>query len=471
LLSTTAQRRVRAGLWVLVPALAVAPALVLSPAWGLAYGGAVLIGLPAALLLPDARPWLALAFAVSAFNVSKVMAGEVRPGVFDPTVLELKAIDLPILVLLVMAVARVVAPGGPPRVFPIPARGPLAAGALFCCWILLGAIGADRPVGVMVQSLEYVRLVLAMGAVAACVDRPELARWALAGLLLDLFAQGALAVAQFATGSSFGLYAHFQEESAVGLITRSGGTLNPTVLSEYLGLLAPVALAAAVAARRRWASAGLFALYGLAAVGVALTLSRGGLLNLAFSTALVVWAVLRAPDVEERRKTLLGGATLAFAVVLAAYFSTQALARMAQTSAEFQGDEGRITQYLQAVSMVADNPAFGVGLGNYVASMGRYGAQLPYPVHNKFLGVAAETGLPGLLLYLGLWGLVLRQLVRQARRGGGPERIFFVGAAAAVAGTLLNMNTDVFSAGGAPELALFLLAGLGLGLAGQRMDA
>lgn len=66
--------------------------------------------------------------------------------------------------------------------------------------------------------------------------------------------------------------------------------------------------------------------------------------------------------------------------------------------------------------MMWDNPLWGVGPGNYRVVVPRYGFYEPYPwfssgaevfvpdrAHSVHLQTGAETGLPGLLLYLGLW--------------------------------------------------------------------
>jgi O-antigen ligase len=461
-------RQVWSSLWLIGPAMATVPALLLDPKWSMFYLAVVVVALPAAILIRDAKLWLFVIGAASAFNFTKVIGGHPRDGVMDPRLFELKVVDIPILALMAIAFYRASARDGE-GVGLIPgARRALLVGVLFVAWILIGAISANRPDVALVQSIQYVRLMLALGFVAVCANSAERLRWGTAGLFLALGAQAAIAIAQYVAGSSFGLYAHFEEDTAIGLLTRSGGTLNPTVLSEYIGIIAPLVLANAFMARRRWISVALMALFCVAASASVLTLSRGGLLNLLLTTGIVVTAVSLHPDTSRQRKTLLVGATLLFAVALAGFFSRQAMARVSDFAADLDGEGSRLPQLKQALEMIVHNPLFGVGLGDYVETMGQHGPKLPYPVHNKFLLVTAETGIPGGLLYLALWTCVLVVFVRRARGGARSGRIYAVACAAAVIGTLINMNTDVYSTGGAPELALFLLAGLGFGAAGQR---
>jgi O-antigen ligase len=457
-------------LWLVVPALAFAPALILEAKWSLLYVMVLVLGIPAALLIRDAKLWLFLICLLSAFNFTKVVGGDARPGVVDPGLVELRAIDLPILALALFAIVQNRAAGGQ-AVRPGPAaRRALLLGGLFIAWCLAGSISATRPEVSLVQSLNYGRLGLTLVVVTACASNAERVRWGVAGLFLSLAAQSAIAIAQYLAGSSFGLYQHFEEDTAIGMLTRSGGTLNPTVLSEYIGLLAPLILAMAFVSRRPGVAGSLVALFGAASAAAFMTLSRGGLISLALTTLIVVVWISVRPEVPRSRKLVLAGSTLVLGGALAGFFATQALARAADFAAELEGAGGRLPQFKQALEMIVHNPLFGVGLGNYVETMGRYGPKLPYPVHNKFLLVTAETGVPGGLLYLSLWIFTLTVFVRRAKEGSGEGAIFFVGGAAGILGTLINMNTDVYSTGGAPELALFLLAGLGLGLAGQQNE-
>ncbi|WP_176065382.1 O-antigen ligase family protein [Anaeromyxobacter diazotrophicus] len=444
---------------VLLPALAVLPVLALEAKWRLFYAAVVFFAVPIALTVRDTRLWLFLAGAASAFNFTKILR-ETAPGASGES-LALSALDVPLAMMLVALFLRATS-GGAVRLDRT-ARGVLGLGLAFVGWLGYCALGARHPDASAAQVLVYCRLLLALALVAACATDAARVRWAQAGLFLGLFAQSALAIAQRVAGSSFGLYEHFEESTAAGVFTRSGGTLNPTVLSEYIGVLAPLVLAAAFTVRRRAAAAALLALFGAAAVASAATLSRAGLVNLGLSTIAVAALALPNAAVPRSRKLFVSWALPLVALVVAAYFAHAVLARVTEVSAEVQGDDGRAAQLEQARDMILANPLTGVGPGNYVAAMGAYGPVLPYPVHNKFLLVTAESGVPGGVLYLALWALTLAAFVRRARRAAGAARMWHGAAAAALGATLLNMNTDVYGAGGAPELALFLVAGLGLG--------
>ncbi len=72
-----------------------------------------------------------------------------------------------------------------------------------------------------------------------------------------------------------------------------------------------------------------------------------------------------------------------------------------------------------ATRIVRDHPVLGVGLGAYELAQHSYNPALGYlDTHNTYLNVLAETGLPGLALFLMIVISVL-QVVRHARRRAG----------------------------------------------------
>jgi O-antigen ligase len=78
--------------------------------------------------------------------------------------------------------------------------------------------------------------------------------------------------------------------------------------------------------------------------------------------------------------------------------------------------------------MFGNHPLTGVGLGNFVVVEPSYADQnlnldrvglivnQPHRTHNTYLEVAAELGVPGLLLFLGVIGAALRPAVRGIAR-------------------------------------------------------
>jgi O-antigen ligase len=159
---------------------------------------------------------------------------------------------------------------------------------------------------------------------------------------------------------------------------------------------------------------------------VVLTQSRGGFL------ALCVMALPSAIVLVRRRpRTVVAVAVL---VGVAVYFTpakywarVEGLRNATSVAAIGEMDpEGSARQrfaVLQtAIRIVEDHPVLGIGMGAYGLANAHYSPSLGgLDTHNTYLNVVAETGLPGLVLFLALVTTVLRD-ARAARRRAG--RVF-----------------------------------------------
>jgi O-antigen ligase len=95
----------------------------------------------------------------------------------------------------------------------------------------------------------------------------------------------------------------------------------------------------------------------------------------------------------------------------------------------------RLAHWQAALDMARDDLWTGVGFGNYEAAYPRYALiNFPDPLghaHNYYINLLAEVGLPGLLVYLWLWLIIVAQTIRLGRRLAWPERGVAVGLLAA----------------------------------------
>lgn len=123
----------------------------------------------------------------------------------------------------------------------------------------------------------------------------------------------------------------------------------------------------------------------------------------------------------------------------------------------------RMAHWQSAAMMWAENPALGVGIGNYAAAYPQY--SLPRwddplgHAHNYYLNVAAETGVIGLTAYLMLWVAAFWQSWRAVRMSHGLWR--------SVAAGLLGMLVALSMHNGFDNLFVHGMAvqvGIGLGL-------
>jgi O-antigen ligase len=165
------------------------------------------------------------------------------------------------------------------------------------------------------------------------------------------------------------------------------------------------------------------------AVGLFLTLSRGGLVALGA-------ALVAAVAVAGRRRWLVLVIALVAAASTVLYFAAFASPEARHRVTTVQGGTGREDVWKVGWRMVESHPIRGIGAGNFPTSSVHYllapGAILrsdfivdtPKVAHNMYLEVLAENGVVGLALFLAVLGFSLGctlKAVRAFREGGDTE--------------------------------------------------
>lgn len=217
---------------------------------------------------------------------------------------------------------------------------------------------------------------------------------------------------------------------AEGVVRLRGPYGSPNNLALYLDRALAVALALAIAGRGLAVRLG--AALAAAAMGAALvlTFSKGTLFVALPLTLLAVaggaWWLLRRQGRSTQVVWLLAGVAGVVAIALLPFVTTERL----QTLVDLSAGTGflRVNLWRSALQMALDHSAVGVGPDNFLYAY-RSGYILPqawmepnlnHP-HNFVLDWWTRLGLPGLLLGLGFWGVLLAALVRRLRLMAGPR--------------------------------------------------
>lgn len=199
-----------------------------------------------------------------------------------------------------------------------------------------------------------------------------------------------------------------------------GGGGDPNYLAG--GLIPAIAFAGALLGNvrgslARWA---LLAGAGILAVGLAATQSRAGLVA-------VVVALAAALVVYRRRRLFLVAVIAAMASLAGMWFATNPGAWERTTSFD-DGGAGRSELWQVAWKMSGDHPVVGVGLNNFRTRSSEYVrepgslsdvaliTERPRVVHNLYLELLAETGVIGLVIYVGAVLACMLAAVQAARR-------------------------------------------------------
>jgi O-antigen ligase len=158
----------------------------------------------------------------------------------------------------------------------------------------------------------------------------------------------------------------------------------------------------------------LFCLGSLVVTLAAITLaaSRGGFLGLVVAMGWLLW----------RSRTRLRSLALVGAV-LGLLLAVSPLSPVERFLHPDYSDTDSVRIHLAlwraGLRIVHDHPLAGIGVGQFKNEVGRYSSEknLSLLAHNTYLEIAAEMGLPGLALFLVIFGFSFRSLARVRRAG------------------------------------------------------
>jgi sorbitol-specific phosphotransferase system component IIC len=202
---------------------------------------------------------------------------------------------------------------------------------------------------------------------------------------------------------------------------------------------------------------------GFIGLGLLMTQSRGALLAVGVALALTgaYWS-------REVRKGLL---FLLIAGALALPIAAEVLPDSIELPSKGMLAK-RQEQWERGVFIAQDYPFMGIGMRSYPIvvdllyplSLSGPDARIPH-AHNLYIEVAASTGFPGFVAFwamLGVWGMMVWELLKEARRGGkrGRYEVFGVGLAGGMIAHLLYSITDVIAIG--EKAGIFFWISLGL---------
>jgi len=154
-----------------------------------------------------------------------------------------------------------------------------------------------------------------------------------------------------------------------------------------------------------WERVAAMAVAGIGVLGIVGTGSKSQLISLGLVLLFAATLGLGVPKHERRMRKLitasaLGATTLVSVATMWSYL-VAVFAPLAGTSTSQSGTVAvRVEIWKAALTTIRENPIFGVGVGNLHLTVGML-ADFP-TAHNTILSVAAETGTPGLLIYLWL---------------------------------------------------------------------
>jgi O-antigen ligase len=163
----------------------------------------------------------------------------------------------------------------------------------------------------------------------------------------------------------------------------------------------------------------------LISITLILTFSRGGWLALGFGGMVILYLCFLR---WSRHRVI--SIIVALAILVIFFIASVGLInplRQRLLLEDYGAARSRITMSQVALNIISHHPWLGVGLGNYTFAAPDYDIsregisyEFPRPVHNEFLLIAAEQGLPVLALFLVVLIYIFIQLIRLSRSRDDP---------------------------------------------------
>jgi O-antigen ligase len=332
----------------------------------------------------------------------------------------------------------------------------LAWGLLFFIWVGISAIIAAQT-GFVAHpmiglGLLYTWVVLFLGQVAFCHEATL--RVALRVLSVVVIASSVLALLQFTIGlgnhGPLRIDPHGKRfEHGVGFMNLH---LSQGPVMAYDALLLAAASALALVPWRSGVA-------GVGAAGLAVFLSTARMAYLGLAAG--VGAALAARGLRHVARAALYSSLIAGLAISVLY-----VWQPVRTARALHGDDGRWLIWRTSMRMIEVHPL--IGSGGPEGFKAEYSWQFPLAnpggknefivggaphAHNSFLSIAAEHGLPALILYLGMIALALRGCWR--RRQASPMG-WQLGVAVVVAATVAGMFENL-AGHSVPAYAFFLV--------------
>jgi putative inorganic carbon (HCO3(-)) transporter len=194
---------------------------------------------------------------------------------------------------------------------------------------------------------------------------------------------------------------------------------NPNDLAAMTLLMLGLALAiATVQTQNRRVRLAAAAFVPVMLLIILLTQSRGAFIGLVFGFGPPLLGRLR------KRPSIAGPVLVILCLIVALvpaalWHRLEGMSKLTSTTTIAQADEeGSARQRYKVLKtglrIFGDHPVVGIGIGCYKEAIVQYAPELgPRDAHNTYLSLAAEMGIPGLLLWLGMVGSVLSRARRR----------------------------------------------------------
>lgn len=317
--------------------------------------------------------------------------------------------------------------------------------AWFFGWSVLTLVVSNHLHASIIFLLDFLSWIV-LAVLASCAVQLDRYRNALLGSLL----------AGLLTQAAFGVW-HWHASDPGW--REFGSFTTPNLFASWLVTLLPLAVFGVILRRTAyaWWIRALFAFCTLAGMAALFaTGSKGAIL------ALLAGMVVCIAGLGVKRLINIGTPAVLILAVIAFGISGGSLTGRISASqgGQAHSSEFRILTWQATGKMIAAHPVLGTGAGTFGTSFGPYAtAGWTAAAHNAFLQTAAETGIPGLILFVLALGSAFFSLVRSLR-GGVDDALPLVAAVGGLTASAAHNMVDFGWTVWGPSAILWLLIGM-----------
>jgi hypothetical protein len=330
----------------------------------------------------------------------------------------------------------------------------------FISWAVLSSINSTALIYTFFDLLKWIKLYILYLYIANNIQTRETIRVLVFFLLIGVIVQALFCLYQYLSqdiapifGTLFGKDDFFTDEGALKLkgifsvseassiMKRASGTIgHSNSQARYFEFLLPIAFMLFIKSTRLRSRVFNLMLLVLGMMGLIVTFSRGGFIGMSVGLTAVVLLARWVRLISGRQfiAIILIGAIIG--IVSAPFTVNHMLTRPESTSARFG-------LYKIGLNMIKDNPVLGGGLNHHMMLKSKFDLTMHgsyfYPVHNYYLVIASEIGIPGLIFFLGFLARTLMLAFSAARSNDPYLASLAVGIFSALTAVSIHALVDV----------------------------
>ncbi|KJJ85941.1 O-antigen polymerase [Candidatus Omnitrophus magneticus] len=335
--------------------------------------------------------------------------------------------DFPLVIVAIIFLVRIVAFDSTPKLI-----APDVAFICFIVWNVISVFTSTHTFVAMIEVMQLIKVFILSFCLRHFIRTYEDLRNIFIALGVNILIQGALTAGQIIKGSTLGLQflGEIQESEFMyyGFVRYSGLTGFCNIFAACLTLLIPTFFTLYLVSEKALVRAYFLFIFLTSVALLFSTYSRSGLISTTFALSLLVILMPKylAEDGKKRIRMFVK-IGLASALIFGGIFVVMYGDRLGGTQ-RGEAAYARIPSIMLAKEAILENPLLGVGSRNYRYLADKYVQKIRFSftmdaewasrayIHNLFFRIAAENGLPGLIIFLLFLFLCIQELKNSLKK-------------------------------------------------------